>query len=66
MLGRIMPGPPSLNTETSAPGPPTAAVDHFECKPAECVLHVTLRLQGGAIGSVELMEQAILQLCEML
>ena len=51
--------------------PPTsparpAAIENFDCKPAECVLDLTLRLQGGGVGRVERLEQAILQLCEAL
>lgn len=47
------------------PLPPTA-IDNFDCKPAECVLDLTLRLQGSGAGRVDLLEQAILQLCEAL
>ncbi|PRW61154.1 MLO 11 [Chlorella sorokiniana] len=43
-----------------------AAIDNFDCKPAECVLDLTLRLQGGGAGRGDLLEQAILQLCEAL
>lgn len=54
----------------SCPGPCSparpAAIENFDCKPAECVLDLTLRLQGGGVGRVELLEQAILQLCEAL
>ncbi|KAI7837432.1 hypothetical protein COHA_008744 [Chlorella ohadii] len=43
-----------------------ASIDNFDCKPAECVLDLTLRLQGSGTGRVDLLEQAILQLCETL
>lgn len=55
-----VPPPPS-----SIALPPTA-IDNFDCKPAECVLDLTLRLQGSGAGRVDLLEQAILQLCEAL
>lgn len=60
------PPPPPSHYPSLPPTPLPPAIDNFDCKPAECVLDLTLRLQGSGTGRVDLLEQAILQLCETL